>query len=108
MNIDQFKSMVDKKFGQGSLMELGDSNQSMLQLETMTTGLPSLDFILGNNGLARGRIVEIFGGESGGKTSLTSFILSQAQRNAGKQPFVTSGIETAEPKPIAGRVANAL
>lgn len=105
MTIEQFKKDMDKKFGEGTLIELGNEDNK-LKLETLTTGIPSLDLALGNGGLARGRIVEIFGGESGGKTSLTSFLIATVQKMAGKNPHVTyDPADTSTViKPISGRV----
>lgn len=101
MDIKQFKKLMDKKFGEGALMQLGGENEG-IQVEAITTGLPSLDYAVGNGGLARGRIVEIFGPESGGKTSLASFIVAQAQKLAGGYPKTADGHKPE--KPISGRI----
>ena len=104
MNIDQFMKKMNAKFGEGSLIELG-GDQSNLDIETMPTGLSSLDLVLGNGGLARGRIIEIYGGEGAGKTALVSWIVAEAQRRAGQQPRTTKDRDAEDVKPISGRVA---
>ncbi|MEI4270019.1 MAG: ATPase domain-containing protein, partial [Candidatus Dasytiphilus stammeri] len=69
---------IEKQFGKGSIMRLGD-NRSM-EVETISTGSISLDVALGVGGLPLGRIVEIFGPESSGKTTLTLQVIAAAQR----------------------------
>jgi predicted ATP-dependent serine protease len=68
---------IEREFGQGSLMRLGD--KSAIQVETIPTGALSLDLALGVGGVPRGRIVEIFGPESSGKTTLVYHIIAEAQ-----------------------------
>ena len=72
---------IEKQFGKGSIMRLGDNRT--LDVETVSTGSLSLDIALGIGGLPMGRIVEIFGPESSGKTTLTLEVIAQAQK-AGK------------------------
>lgn len=75
---------VEKQFGKGSLMRLGD--RPMANIETISTGSLSLDIALGIGGLPCGRIVEIYGPESSGKTTLTLEVIAQAQK-MGKNCF---------------------
>ena len=69
---------IEKQFGKGSIMKLGD-NRTM-DVETVSTGSLSLDIALGAGGLPMGRIVEIYGPESSGKTTLTLEVIASAQR----------------------------
>ena len=71
-------SQIDKQFGKGSIMRLGD-NKTM-DIETVSTGSLSLDIALGAGGLPYGRIVEIYGPESSGKTTLTLQVIAEAQK----------------------------
>ena len=70
---------IEKQFGKGSIMKLGD-NKTM-DVETISTGSLGLDIALGAGGLPLGRIVEIYGPESSGKTTLTLEVIAEAQRN---------------------------
>lgn len=79
--LDTALSQIEKQFGKGSIMRLGD-NRTM-DVETITTGSLALDIALGAGGLPMGRIVEIFGPESSGKTTLSLEVIAAAQR-AGK------------------------
>ncbi len=72
---------IEKQFGKGSIMKLGDTKT--LDVESISTGSLGLDVALGIGGLPMGRIVEIFGPESSGKTTLTLSVIAQAQK-AGK------------------------
>lgn len=72
-------SQIERQFGKGSIMKLGD-NKSM-DVETISTGSLGLDIALGAGGLPLGRIVEIYGPESSGKTTLTLEVIAEAQRN---------------------------
>ncbi|MGL4455040.1 MAG: ATPase domain-containing protein, partial [Plesiomonas sp.] len=72
---------IEKQFGKGSIMRLGDTKT--LDIESVSTGSLGLDIALGIGGLPMGRVVEIFGPESSGKTTLTLSVIAQAQR-AGK------------------------
>jgi recombination protein RecA len=77
---------IEQNFGQGALMRLGDKNA--IQVEAIPTGALSLDLALGVGGVPRGRIVEIFGPESSGKTTLVYHILAEAQARGGVCAFV--------------------
>jgi recombination protein RecA len=79
--LDMALGQIEKHFGKGSVMRLGD--QSHLAIEAIPTGALSLDLALGIGGLPRGRIVEIFGPESSGKSTLAMHCVAEAQRNGG-------------------------
>ena len=76
-------SQIEKEFGKGSIMRLGDSGAAV-DVPVISTGSLSLDLALGINGLPMGRIVEIYGPESSGKTTLCLHVIANAQRNGGK------------------------
>ncbi|MGI6236863.1 MAG: recombinase RecA [Candidatus Excrementavichristensenella sp.] len=80
-------SRIEKDFGKGSVMKLGDASARM-QVEVIPTGCLSLDFALGVGGLPRGRIVEIYGPESSGKTTLALHTIAQAQKMGGTAAFI--------------------
>lgn len=81
-------STIEKQFGKGSIMRLG-ANESLGQdVDTISTGALSLDIALGIGGLPRGRIVEIFGPESSGKTTIALSVIAQAQKKGGVVAFV--------------------
>lgn len=77
---------IQKQFGQGAIMKLGDDMH--MNIETISTGSISLDMATGVGGVPKGRIVEIFGPESSGKTTLTLHIIAQAQKAGGKAAFI--------------------
>ena len=77
---------IEKDFGQGSVMKLGD--KSAIEVEAIPTGSLGLDLALGVGGVPRGRIVEIFGPESSGKTTLVYHIIAEAQARGGVCAFV--------------------
>ena len=79
-------TQIERQFGQGSVMRLGD--ESAVQVEAIPTGALSLDLALGVGGVPRGRIVEIFGPESSGKTTLVYHIIAEAQARGGICAFV--------------------
>ena len=80
-------SQIEKNFGKGSIMRLGDSDQSF-QIETVSTGALSLNLALGGGGYPKGRITEIYGPESSGKTTLTLHAIAEAQKNGGTCAFI--------------------
>jgi len=80
-------NQIEKSFGKGSIMRLGDEN-AMTGIEAIPTGSVSLDVASGIGGVPRGRIVEIFGPESSGKTTLTLHIIAEAQKTGGKAAFI--------------------
>ncbi|MCU0653623.1 MAG: DNA recombination/repair protein RecA, partial [Candidatus Pacebacteria bacterium] len=77
---------IKEKFGEGSIMTLKDVKA--VDVDVIPTGCISLDMALGVGGVPRGRIVEIYGGESSGKTTLSLHILSEAQKKGGVAAFV--------------------
>ena len=80
------KTQIERQFGQGSLMRLGD--QDAIEIEAISTGALSLDLALGVGGVPRGRVVEIFGPDSSGKTTLVYHIIAEAQALGGICAFV--------------------
>src|SRR5499427_4934482 len=78
---------IEKQFGKGSVMRLGDAAASF-DVETVSTGSLGLDIALGIGGLPRGRVVEIFGPEASGKTTLTLQVIAEVQRSGGTAAFV--------------------
>jgi recombination protein RecA len=79
-------TQIEREFGQGSLMRLGD--EAAIEVDAIPTGALSLDIALGVGGVPRGRIVEIFGPESSGKTTLVYHIIAEAQARGGVCAFV--------------------
>jgi len=78
---------IEKQFGKGSVMRLGDAAASY-DIETVSTGSLGLDIALGVGGLPRGRVVEVFGPEASGKTTLTLQVIAEVQRGGGTAAFV--------------------
>ncbi|MBE6030922.1 MAG: recombinase RecA [Clostridiales bacterium] len=78
---------IEKQFGKGAIMKLGD-DKAMLNIEAISTGSISLDIATGIGGVPKGRIIEIFGPESSGKTTLTLHIVAEAQKAGGKAAFI--------------------
>ncbi|MDH4222943.1 MAG: recombinase RecA [candidate division Zixibacteria bacterium] len=85
--LDQAVSQIEKQFGKGSVMRLGSESLG-ISVPVISTGSISLDLALGVGGVPRGRVVEIFGPESSGKTTLALHILSEAQKTGGVAAFV--------------------
>ena len=85
--IDLTKAEIEKKFGTGSIMRFGDGGPD-LEIEAIPTGALSLDAALGIGGVPRGRIIEIYGPESSGKTTLSLEILAEAQAAGGVVAFI--------------------
>lgn len=77
---------IEKDFGKGAIMKLGD--RQVVSLDAIPTGALSLDLALGVGGLPRGRVIEIYGPESSGKTTLTLSVVAQAQKNGGIAAFI--------------------
>ena len=80
-------SQIERSFGKGSIMKLG-ANESVVETETISTGSLSLDIALGIGGLPKGRIIEIYGPESSGKTTLALQTIAEAQKKGGICAFV--------------------
>jgi len=85
--LDAALAQIERSFGKGSIMRLGKNNRSM-DVETVSTGSLGLDIALGIGGLPRGRVVEIYGPESSGKTTLALHCLAEAQKNGGICAFI--------------------
>ena len=85
--LDAALSQIERAFGKGSIMRLG-KNQQAVEIETVPTGSLGLDIALGVGGLPRGRVVEIYGPESSGKTTLTLHVIAEAQKKGGVCAFV--------------------
>ena len=85
--LDAALSQIERAFGKGSIMRLG-KNQKAVEIETVSTGSLGLDIALGVGGLPRGRVVEIYGPESSGKTTLTLHVIAEAQKAGGVCAFV--------------------
>jgi recombination protein RecA len=85
--LDAALSQIERNFGKGSIMRLGKNSKSM-DVETVSTGSLGLDIALGIGGLPRGRVVEIYGPESSGKTTLALHCLAEAQKKGGICAFI--------------------
>src|SRR6059036_331040 len=85
--LDAALSQIERTFGKGSIMRLGKNDKSM-DVDTVSTGSLGLDIALGIGGLPRGRVVEIYGPESSGKTTLALHCLAEAQKKGGICAFV--------------------
>ncbi|MCD6086101.1 DNA recombination/repair protein RecA, partial [bacterium] len=86
---DELEKVIQEirdKFGDGSIMKLGEVKK--LDIDVVPTGSLSLDIALGVGGIPKGRIIEIFGPESSGKTTLSLHIIAQSQKKGGKTAFV--------------------
>jgi recombination protein RecA len=98
---------IEKQFGKGSIMKLGESTHA--KVETVSTGAISLDLALGG-GIPRGRVVEIYGPESSGKTTLTLHAIAEVQRNGGTAAFIDAehALDPAYAKRIGVDIENLL
>ncbi len=85
--LDAALSQIERQFGKGSVMKLGDSGDVM-NVETIPTGSLSLDIALGLGGIPKGRIIEIYGPESSGKTTVTLHMISEVQKRGGIAGFI--------------------
>ena len=79
-------SQIERNFGKGSVMKLGE--RGVVEIDTIPSGSLSLDIALGIGGLPKGRIVEIYGPESSGKTTLSLHVVAEAQKNGGTCAFI--------------------
>jgi recombination protein RecA len=84
--LDMALAQIDKQFGKGSIMRMGD--KTSMGIDVISTGALSLDLALGIGGLPRGRVVEIYGPESSGKSTLAMHVVAEAQRNGGICAYV--------------------
>src|SRR5215217_6116920 len=85
--LDAALSQIERAFGKGSIMKLG-SNENVVEIETVSTGSLGLDIALGVGGLPRGRIIEVYGPESSGKTTLALQTIAEAQKKGGVCGFI--------------------
>jgi recombination protein RecA len=85
-SLDMALSQIEKQFGKGSIMKLGEKPH--VEIDAVSTGALALDIALGIGGLPRGRIVEIFGPESSGKSTLALHVVAEAQRNGGTCAYI--------------------
>ena len=85
--LDAASSKIEKDFGKGAIMKLGDKSKNM-DVETVPTGSLSLDLALGLGGLPKGRVVEIYGPESSGKTTVTLHMVAEVQKRGGIAGFI--------------------
>ena len=84
--LDAALSQIEKQFGKGSVMKLGE--YKAMEVEAISTGALSLDMALGIGGLPRGRIIEVYGPESSGKTTLALHVIAEAQKQGGEAAFI--------------------
>ena len=84
--LDAALSQIEKQFGKGSVMKLGE--YKAMEVEAISTGALSLDMALGIGGLPRGRIIEVYGPESSGKTTLALHVIAEAQKLGGEAAFI--------------------
>jgi len=84
--IESAMKQIEKQFGKGSIMMLGTN--TLMEIETISTGCLSLDLALGVGGVPRGRIIEIYGPESSGKTTIALHIIAEAQKMGGSAAFI--------------------
>jgi len=85
-NVDLALSAITKQFGEGTIMRMGDAHK--MKVDTLSTGSLAIDLALGVGGLPRGRIMEIYGPESSGKTTFCLSVIAEAQRNGGLAAFI--------------------
>jgi recombination protein RecA len=86
--LDAALSQIERAFGKGSIMRLGGKSDKSIEIETVSTGSLGLDIALGVGGLPRGRVVEIYGPESSGKTTLALHTVAEAQKKGGVCAFI--------------------
>ena len=87
--LQETMDMIQTKFGEGSIIKLGESPK--VDIDAISTGSIGLDSALGIGGIPRGRIIEIYGPESSGKTTLTLHIIAEAQKKGGVCAFIDAG-----------------
>src|SRR3989337_2550965 len=86
-NLSVTLSQIEKPFGKGSILRVG-SKESIVPVSVISSGSISLDYALGVGGFPRGRICEIFGPESSGKTTIALQVVAEAQRKGGMAAFI--------------------
>lgn len=87
-SLESAVSEIEKQFGKGSIMQLGQSELAQQEVSVISTGSIGLDLALGCGGLPRGRVVELYGPESSGKTTLALHVIAEAQRKGGQCTFI--------------------
>jgi len=107
--IDLALTQIEKQFGKGSIMRLG-ARDALVPVDVVPTGALSFDAALGVGGMPRGRVVEIFGPESSGKTTLSLHVVAEAQRRAGMAAFIDAehALDAAYAKKLGVDVDNLL
>src|SRR5271163_2619916 len=85
--LEQTLGQIEKQFGKGSILRLG-SKESVIPIAVISSGSIAIDAALGTGGMPRGRIVEIFGPESSGKTTIALQVIAEAQKTGGMAAFV--------------------
>ena len=80
------KGQIERNYGKGAIMRLGD--RPAVKMDTISSGSLGIDIALGIGGVPKGRIIEIFGPESSGKTTLTLHLIAEAQKNGGMAAFI--------------------
>src|SRR2546425_13230085 len=85
--LDLAVQQIERQFGKGAIMKLGEES-ARVQVDSIPTGSIALDAALGIGGVPRGRVIEIYGPESSGKTTLTLSIIAQAQKAGGHAGFI--------------------
>jgi len=102
-------AQIQKEYGEGAIMRLGEDD-AKLQIPSISTGALTLDLALGIGGVPRGRVVEIFGPESSGKTTLVLHIIAHAQRNGGLAAFIDTehALDPAYAKKIGVKIEDLL
>ncbi|HMB70044.1 MAG TPA: DNA recombination/repair protein RecA, partial [bacterium] len=86
--LDTTVGQIERQFGKGAIMRLGDPNAAVESLPVIPTGSLSLDLALGIGGVPRGRVIEVFGPESSGKTTLVLHMMANAQKQGGTAAFI--------------------
>ena len=85
--LDLALGQIERQFGKGAVLRLGDSGEST-QIQTISTGSLTLDMALGVGGMPRGRVAEVFGPESSGKSTLAYHVMAEAQRSGGEAAYI--------------------
>ena len=85
--LDQAIGQIDKQFGQGSIVRLGSDNIG-INIDSISTGSLNLDLALGVNGIPKGRVTEIFGAESSGKSTLSYHVMANCQKSEGTAAYI--------------------
>ena len=93
-SVDNAISQIQRQFGKGAIMRLGSDERE--NIPVIPTGILSIDLALGVGGLPRGRVTEIYGPESSGKTTLALHVIAEAQRRGGNVAFIDAVVELIE------------